>query len=460
MTGLLIKNAEFIITMDDAQRELSGADIFIKGPAIKAIGNGLMTPPDVQVIDGRSKLVLPGFVNTHDHMFQIFTRDLQHIINAKDLFARLRARYRIWGELDEEMVYLSALVGFGRLLKSGCTLSSDNYYVFPQGAGRQLIDAEIRAARELGIRFHPARGAVSPDPSPHAIAPPEVCQPDEEILYDFERLIKTYHDPSPYAMLRIALGPTNPVTSTRTLLRETRKMARRHAVRLHTHLSESPLEEQWCLETHNMRLFEYMEELGWVGPDVWFAHCLHLSDDEIRRMGEYACGLAHCPVSNARNNGGIAPIFKMLESGVRVGLGVDGGAGYGDLMGEIQTAMVLHRYLAGQDAVSARELLHIATRGGADVLGWDTVGSLEAGKAADLIMIDTGRLDFAGSLTDPLSVLVFFATDLKVDTTIVNGRVVVEAGRLTRVDEEALVERTNRVAAAFINRIQQRFSGN
>ena len=277
-------------------------------------------------------------------MYQIYTRDLPRLINAIDIFDRLRVRYDIWHELDPELVYMSALVGLGLLVKTGCTLVSDNFYVFPDNADKELIDAEIKAAEELGVRFHPTRGAMSLDQSKGGLPPLNVTQSDEEILLDYERLVNKYHDPSQFSMIRIALSPCSPFSVTTNLMRETIQFARKRGLRCHTHLAEFALEDKWCDEMFGMRPFEYMESLEWVGPDVWFAHAIHVNDDEINRMGEYKCGVASCPVCNARNNGGIAQILKMKDNGVRVGFGVDGSGGFGDMMAEIQTAMVLHRY--------------------------------------------------------------------------------------------------------------------
>ncbi|MCL4559214.1 MAG: amidohydrolase family protein [Chloroflexi bacterium] len=452
MSSLLIKNIHTIATLDAQATELHDNDILIDGPVIKAIGPHLTPPPGTRVIDGSSKVALPGFVNTHHHMYQIYTRDLPRTANALDIWDWLKINYDIWHELDPELVYVSALVGLGLLLKTGCTLVSDLFYVFPDTGDKKLIDAEIQAAKEIGVRFHPTRGSMSLDQAHGGMPPLSVVQTDEEIMLDSERLVNTYHDPSPFSMLRIALAPCSPFSVTSNLMRETIKYARQHGLHCHTHLAEAALEDDWCKDMFGMRPFEYMESLDWVGPDVWYAHSIYVNDEEIRRMGQYRCGVASCPVCNARAGHGIAKILDMRAQGVRVGFGVDGAGGYGDMIAELQTALVLHRYMTRDMKPMSTEMLRIASQGGAQVLGWDELGSLEVGKAADLSLIDTRQLDYAGATHDLVSSVVLFGANHIVDTTIVNGEVVVEKGRLTRVDEDAIVEKANKLSKDFIAR--------
>jgi 8-oxoguanine deaminase len=456
MSNLLIQNIDVIATMDNKATELHGEDILVEGPAIKSIGVNLTPPTDARIINGRGKVALPGFVNTHNHMYQIFTRDLPRTNNAKDMFDWLKLSYDIWHDIDPELVYASSLVGLGLLLKTGCTLASDLFYVFPDTADNKLIDAEIQAASELGIRFHPCRGAMSLDQSHGGLVPTNMTEADEDILLDYERLFNTYHDPAPFSMLRIALSPCAPFTVTSNLMRETVKYARKHGLHCHTHLAEGHAEEVWCADMFGMRPFEYMESLEWIGPDVWYAHAINVNEDEIRRMGEYKCGVASCPVSNARYGYDIASILKMDKAGVRVGFGVDGGGGYGDMIAEIQIALQLHRYASKDRRPLINEMLRFGTKGGAQVLGWDEVGSLEPGKAADIALIDTHQLDYAGCLHDKISSILLFGANHIVDMTIVNGEVVVEKGRLTRMNEDEIIDQTNRLARDFITRASKR----
>ncbi|MDJ0925389.1 MAG: amidohydrolase family protein [Acidimicrobiia bacterium] len=450
---LLVENLSVIATMDDEGRELRNQSILIEDKAIAEIGPDLAAPPDARVIDGSGKVALPGFVNTHHHLWQTYCRDLPRTVNALDLFDWLVVKYGIWQEIDPELVYHASLVGLGMLLKTGCTLSSDNHVAFPRDKGGEIIDAGIRAAQDLGIRFHPARGAVS---QPGPFVPDVLVQSDDEVLADYERLVNAYHDPSPFSMVRIALGPTYLPTTTKNLMEETVRYARENGLYCHSHLAEGgELEEAWTLEHYGMRPFDVMESLGWMGPDIWFAHCIYLNDDEIRRMGEYGTGLAHCPVCNSRLSRRVAPILQMMDAGVKVGFGVDGAEGYGDIIAELQTANVLHRFMQGRIPL-ARKMLRIASKGGAEVLGWDSLGSIEPGKAADIALIDTNQLDYGGITHDPVSSIVLFGANHIVDTTICNGEVVVENGRLTRVDETEIVARANELSRQYLARASAR----
>lgn len=459
MSKLLLKNIDVIATMDDKLSEKKDCDILIDGSEIKLIQPDIQLEEEVRTIDGKGKIAFPGFVNVHHHMYQIYTRDLPRILGAKDLFDWLRLNYLIWGYLDEEMIYYSALVGLSSLLKTGCTLVSDLHYIIPASENNRLIDAEIQAAKELGVRFHPTRGSVSILDSKDALAPRGVSQSDEEILLDYERLVNTYHDPNPFSMLRIALAPVNPVTATESLLLETIKFARKNNLHCHTHLAESPQENEWSMINHGMREFDYMESIGWVGPDVWYAHCLHLTDDEIRRFGKYHTGVAHCPVCNAKN-GVIAPIHKMLDAGANIGFGVDGMGGFGDMVAELRTAVVLHAYRQASENNElrmgpdlARDVLSIATKGGARVLGWDEIGTLEVGKAADIVLFDLDRFDFAGNVTDLVTSFAYYGSNHFVDVSIVNGKVLIEDGELKGIDEKAITHKVNELSMEYVKRI-------
>lgn len=460
MEKLLLKNLDHILTMDEEGTELKNADILINGTVIESVKSNTDVPPNTQVIDGSGKVALPGFVNTHHHMYQIYTRDLPRTVNSLDMFDWLKINYELWHELDPEFVYVSALVGLGLLLKTGCTLISDLFYVFPDSTSCELIDAEIEAAKLIGARFHPTRGAMSLDTSKGGTPPKNVIQSDDKILLDYERLVNKYHDPSPQSMLRIALAPCSPFSVTPNLMKETIKFARQHGLNCHTHLAEAVIEDEWCEQKFNMRPFEYMESLGWVGPDVWYAHAIYVNDEEMKRMGDYRCGVASCPVCNARAGHGIANILTMRDAGVRVGFGVDGAGGYGDMIAEIQTAYVLHKLnsikFQRERRTSAREMLEIASKGGATVLGWDNLGSIAPGKGADISLIDTRKLDYAGSVHDIITAIVMFGSTHTVDTTIVNGEIVVRDGKLTKINEEEVYYRANQLSKELLRKASHR----
>ena len=360
---LLIKNCRLVATFDDRFTELHGADIYIEGHRIAGVGRRLRPRAPGRVIDGAGKVATPGFVNTHHHLYQTFQRNVPYVQNA-ELFDWLVTLYEIWREVDPEIVRTSALVGLGELLLTGCTATSDHFYVFPRKAGGELLDEEIRAARQIGIRFLATRGSMSRGRSRGGLPPDDVVQREEDILADCERVIGKYHDPSPDSMCRIGLAPCSPFSVTSGLLKQTADFARKKGVRLHTHLAETRDEEAFCLKTHRMRPFEYMESVGWVGPDVWFAHAVFLNGREIRRMAKTGTGVAHCPASNQRLGSGIAPVPQMLAAGVPVGLGVDGSASNdsSDMLGELRSALLLHRVLGGASAITTESVFRMADR--------------------------------------------------------------------------------------------------
>jgi cytosine/adenosine deaminase-related metal-dependent hydrolase len=356
------------------------------------------------------------------------------------LFDWLNTLYDIWCHLKPEDVYLSAMVGLGELLKSGCTTVADHFYVFPNAVSNELIDEEIRAATELGIRFFPTRGSMSLGRSKGGLPPDEVVQTEDIILRDTMRVIEKYHDPNRFAMVRVGVAPCSPFSVSRDLLTESAKLARSYGVRMHTHLAETKDEEDFCIEKLGLRPLELMEETGWVGNDVWYAHGIWFNDIEIMKMGSCGCGVAHCPSSNMKLSSGTFPIMKMLKSGVKVGLGVDGSASNdaSSLLMEVKIMNLLHKLTSGSTALSAEDCLHVATRGSSEVLGWEEdIGSLEVGKAADMFMIDSTRLEFAGALFDDASLPIITGTS-QVDTTIVGGKVVVQDGQLINIDEGKL----------------------
>ncbi len=447
--------------MDDARRRLPGGWVLVQDDRIEAVGAGpVPTTFEAQRrIDARGKVVLPGLVNTHHHLPQVLTRNVPSVQEAP-LFRWLTELYEVWRGLDADAVDAAARVGLGELLLTGCTTTTDHLYLFPKGQTR-LIDAEIAAARDLGIRFHPTRGSMSRGKSEGGLPPDDVCQDEEDILADSRRLIREHHDPRPRAMTRLALAPCAPFSVSEDLMRRTAELAREHGLRLHTHLAETRDEERYCQEVYRCRPVELLRRLDWLGPDVWLAHCVHLSPEEIRLFGETGTGVAHCPTSNFRLGSGIAPVRAMLEAGVPVGLGVDGSASNdtSNMLAEVRQALLAHRLSADPERwITAEEVLWMATRGGARCLGRDDIGSLEPGKAADLILIDTRRLSYAGAGSDILAAIVFSPWPEPVDTVMVNGRVVVEEGRVRGLEVAVLVERAEAISQALL-RAASRASG-
>ena len=442
--------------MDDAGTELHGAGILLKGRAIEAVGDGvdkaLRADPRVdQVIDGTGCVALPGFVNTHHHMFQTLTRAIPAVQDAK-LFDWLIYLYEIWRKMTPEHVHVSAMVGMGELLLTGCTTSSDHFYLFPEHAPAELLDQTIHAGQRLGMRFHPTRGSMSRGKTDGGLPPDDCVQSEEAILADCERVIHSWHDPDPFSMCRVGLAPCSPFSVTDQLMKDTAAMARRHGIRLHTHLAETLDEEEFCLGTVGMRPLQYMESLGWLGDDVWYAHGIHFTDDEMSLMAAHGTGVAHCPTSNMRLGSGTCPVPNMLAKGVPVGLGVDGSASNdsSNMLRELQSAMLVHRNVSGVDSMPARQALRLATRGGAQVLGRTDIGRLEAGTAADVVLFDVTELGFAGAMHDPIAALLFCGTSGRVKTSFVNGQVVVQDGRLVGADERLLFEQANKLAKTLI----------
>ncbi|MBN1903212.1 8-oxoguanine deaminase [Candidatus Sumerlaeota bacterium] len=450
MKSLLVKNARLIATFDNQMNRFEGADIFIKGPSITTIGKNLQQKAD-NVIDATDMIAIPGLINSHHHFYQTLTRAVPAVQDAK-LFDWLAYLYEIWRHITPEAVYWSALGALSELLLTGCSTTTDHLYLFPRIQNPNLIDEEIRAAQEIGVRFHPTRGSMSLGKSQGGLPPDDVVQDEETILLDSERLIKKYHDPSPFSMLRIALAPCSPFSVTPRLMRETAALARKHKVLLHTHLAETRDEDDYCQNKLGLRPLDYMKKLDWIGNDVWFAHCVYLNKDEIKFMAETKTGVAHCPSSNMRLGSGAAPIPEMIEAGVPVSLAVDGSASNdaSDMLGEVRQCMLLHRLAKGVKSMSALQALKIATRGGAEVFRRNDIGSLEPGKAADIALFDLNRLDLAGALHDPLAALVFCGVSHRAHTVIVNGEIVVQKGRLLRVDEEQIAKEMNKHSQRMI----------
>lgn len=450
MSRVLIKNALTVATQDASLGEIRGGDVLVDGPRIAEVGSGLRVPAE-EVIDAAGRVVVPGFINTHHHLYQVLTRNLQSVQDAK-LFDWLTYLYAVWSHLTPGDLHAAAHAGLAELLFSGCTTCADHHYLCPVCAEGDMFEAEVEAAREVGVRLHLTRGSMSLGTSAGGLPPDEVVQDGETILKDSERVITRFHDPAPGSMCQVALAPCSPFSVTPGLMRETAALARKHGVRLHTHLAETQDEEDFCLQHFSKRPLEYMEELGWMGPDVWFAHCVHLNDAEIGRMAGAGTGVAHCPVSNLRLGSGIAPVPRMLDAGVPVGLAVDGSASNdsSNLLREMQTTLLVHRVGTGVDAMPARRVLEMATLGGARVLGRDDIGAIAPGKAADLAVFDLRGLEYAGATHDPVAALLFCGPAARAELVMVNGEVVVRDRRLVRLDEQSVAERARRASAGLL----------
>jgi 8-oxoguanine deaminase len=472
MPTLLAKSAEVLVTMDGERRELKNAGLYAENGIIKKVApdEELPTRADT-VIDLTGQILLPGFVNTHHHLNQTLTRNLPAGQN-NNLFPWLKAHYRVWARTTPEASRASTLIGLAELALSGCTTVFDHSYVFKNGNN---VDCQIEAARELGVRFHASRGSMSLGESKGGL-PPDDCVEDEAfILKDSQRVIETYHDASVGSMTQIVLAPCSPFSVTTSLLKESAALARQHKIRLHTHLCETVDEERYTLEHFQLRPVDWMETLGWLGDDVWFAHAIHVDDDEIRKFAATGCGAAHCPCSNMRLGSGIAPVKKYMAAGVKVGLGVDGSASNdaSNILLEARQAMLLARLRLGllppegprkymflsqshpiraDEWMTAREVLELATIGGARVLGRSDIGSLEPGKCADFFSLDLHTIGYAGALHDPVAAVLFCAPQ-QARTTVINGKVVVRDGEIVTMDMAPVVEAHNRCAFQLANEL-------
>ncbi|RBO51423.1 8-oxoguanine deaminase [Rhodovulum sp. BSW8] len=440
MGHVLIQGAELIVTMDDERRELAGADLRLRDGCVAEIGTGL-APEGAEIVRADGCLVTPGLVNTHHHLSQCLTRAVPGAQDAL-LFGWLKTLYPIWSRFGPEEFRVSALVGLSELALSGCTMSSDHQYLYPNGA---RLDDTIAAAREVGIRFHATRGAMSIGESKGGLPPDGLVEAEPAILEDCIRVIDAFHDPDPGAMIRVGVAPCSPFTVSPELMRDAALLARDKGVRLHTHLAENDEDIAYSLDRFGCRPGQYAEDLGWTGDDVWHAHCVKLDGREISLFAQSGTGVAHCPCSNCRLGSGIAPVRAMRDAGVRVGLGVDGSASNdgGSLIGEARQAMLLQRVALGADAMSAREALEIATRGGADVLGRPDCGRLAPGMRADLAIWDMSGIEAAG-LWDRAAILL--AGPNRVRDLFVEGRQVVRDGRIVTHDLGTAVAAQTRIA--------------
>tara|TARA_B100001079_G_scaffold265450_1_gene271221 strand:- start:869 stop:2239 length:1371 start_codon:yes stop_codon:yes gene_type:complete len=430
LTSIIIKNPLLVATMNDSSEELSGVDILIEGDKITSVSKGLDAEHAERVIDATGMVVLPGFINTHHHFYQTLTRNIPTVQDTP-LFHWLLESYEVWRELTLEGVELSTRTAILEMMKSGVSTSSDHLYLFPEQSEKELIDAEIQVAQQIGFRFHATRGSMSLGRSLGGLPPDDVVQSEAEIEQDTERLFREFHDESEGSMSRLALAPCSPFSVTPELMRRTLNFAKNHGLQIHTHLAETRDEEEFCLKRFGMRPVQYMDSLNWLDPSSWFAHCVHLNQEEILRMGETASGVCHCPSSNMRLGSGIAPIREMLKCGVRVGLGVDGSASNdsSNMLLEIRNSMLLSRLRDKENWLSARDVLRLATRGGASVLGRDDIGQITPGKQADLALFSINGVEYAGAQADPLAALVFCVRMQPVDYLIIKGIPRIDQGR-------------------------------
>ncbi|MDO9321422.1 MAG: 8-oxoguanine deaminase [Pseudomonas sp.] len=446
---LLVKNAELLVTMDGERREIKQGGLYIVGNQIMQVGPSSELPATAdEVLDLKGHIVIPGLVNTHHHMYQSLTRVVPSAQDG-ELFNWLQNLYPIWARLTPEMIQVSTQTAMAELILSGCTTSSDHLYIYPNGC---KLDDSIHAAAEIGMRFHAARGSMSVGRSQGGLPPDSVVEKEADILKESQRLIEDYHDASHSSMLRVVVAPCSPFSVSRDLMREAAVLARQYGVSLHTHLAENQNDISYSREKFGMTPAEYAEDLGWVGPDVWHAHCVQLDQHGIDLFARTGTGVAHCPCSNMRLASGIAPIRKMRDAGVPVGLGVDGSASNdgATMIGEVRQALLLQRVGFGPDAMTAREALEIATLGGAKVLNRNDIGALAPGMSADFVAFDLRQIAFAGALHDPLAALVFCAPS-QVAHSVINGKQVVKDGQLLSIDLPLVIERHNKLAHKLVS---------
>ena len=453
---LLIKNADVLCTMlepqeyeKDTKGEITNGGLFARNGIIEAVGESSSLPQIADtIIDMKGHVVIPGMVNTHHHLFQNLTRAVPEAQNS-ELFGWLKTLYPIWSNIGPKHVYWSTALGLAELALSGCTTSSDHLYIYPNGA---RLDDSLSAAADIGVRFHGTRGSMSIGEAKGGLPPDSLTEKESYILSESQRLIETYNDNNRYAMQRIALAPCSPFSVSIDLMRESAEMARSYGVGLHTHLAENAEDIEYGLQQFGMRPGEYVEAVGWTGNDVWHAHCVQLNSEEISLFAKTGTGIAHCPCSNMRLASGIAPVRKMLDNGVKVGLGVDGSASNdsGNMLNEARQTMLLQRVNSKASSMTAREALKVATRGGASVLNRDDIGVLAPGYAADITAFKRNNVDFSGSDWDPVASLVFCGPG-KANYTIVNGKIIVSEGQLTTIPMEKLIHEHNKLSHNLIN---------
>ncbi len=448
----LIKDIDLIATFNEKLEEIKNGWILINNNVIENLGTG--KPPEIseaESISGKDMLILPGFINIHHHFYQSLFRSVKEVQNSK-LFDWLVFLYEKWKNIDEEAVYVSSVIAILEMMKSGVTTTTDHLYLFPKNHPL-LFDNEIEGAKLTRVRFYGTRGSMSLSRKDGGLPPDSVVQTEEEILKDYERVVKKYHNPKPFSMSRVALAPCSPFSVTENLMKETLAFAEKYDLLLHTHLAETKDEDDFCLSRVGLRPVDYMEKLGWLNSRVWFVHLVHLNNSDIKKLSDFNVGMAHCPTSNMRLGSGISPVVKMKNKGIRIGLGVDGSSSNdtGNFLQEVRNAMLLQRVVSGADVMTPRDVLSIGTQGGARVLKLDKeIGSIEIGKAADIIGFNMERLEFAGGLSDPVAALVL--CDAKsVDLSVINGDVVIESGKFKYLDESEFMRKQNKISKKLLS---------
>ncbi|MEA1986845.1 MAG: 8-oxoguanine deaminase [Candidatus Marinimicrobia bacterium] len=455
--SILIKNPLLCVRMktdinsENVLDSFSGGHIYIEGNKIVSVGENKFTGKADKIIDASRMIVLPGFINTHHHFYQTLTRNI-FSTQKSELFDWLLTNYEIWREISGDAFYTSAKVAISELLKSGCTTSSDHLYLFPNKTESNLIDREIEASTELGFRFQPTRGSMSMGKSDGGLPPDDVVQNEDEIIKDTYRLIEKYHDTSYGAMTRISLAPCSPFSVTPELMKKTAKIAKEKNLQLHTHLAETNDETKFCIEKFGKRPYELIESLDWLTPNSWFAHSIFLNEKEIAGFGKNRVGVSHCPSSNMRLGSGIAPIKELLNAGANVSIGVDGSASNdsSNMLLEMRNAMLISRLRKPKNWLSTEEILWMATVGGAKVLGRDDIGQIAENKCADITMISMDRLEYSGGQHDPAGAIIFGTAMSPVDYSIINGKVIVENGKIKNLDEKKLIAEHQKMSDELI----------
>lgn len=448
---ILLKNVHALLTSSTAEL-LSGYDLLIEGNIIKQIAVSITPPSEAtRIIDCASCVVVPGFVNTHHHFYQTLTRNLPAVQDAK-LFDWLVYLYEVWKHIDQDAIYTSTQLAIAELLKTGCTTTTDHHYLYPNNVQTDIMELQFAAATELGIRFSPTRGSMSRSKKDGGLPPDSVVQTEEQILVDSERVIKQFHDSSDYSMRKVVLAPCSPFSVSKELMRESARLARKHGVRLHTHLAETSDENNYCERVYGKRPLALMQECEFVGEDVFYAHGIHFNDDELKILADTQTQIAHCPTSNMRLGSGICRVKEMNQLGINVALAVDGSASNdsSDMLGELRQALLLQRVRYGSDALTARQAIKLATENGAKLLNFKQIGKLQAGYAADISIFDLNKIEYAGSGSDSLAALLFCGYNHGTLYTIVNGRIVVEGGNVVGIDEQELIYKANKAAASLL----------